>query len=798
MEHITSGARTALVIAAAEALASHYEYIQKEHLVIGICSLEKIHQITGNHPLDPVLLANLMNEHKIIEHCLKTQNITCISLRRALRKKVGFGHFNHPDGIIHRDKSCRNLFQKAVSFTGSDKSQNLTSSLSLFLAILNEPGAIIDELFKENQMDRGALENSLRTVLAENIVGTPATDSRLSAENPGNLSKIPYLDAFGRDLTKEAKEGLLTPVIGRREEIKQVLQILLRKNKNNPVLVGEAGVGKTAIIEAIAQRIADGKSEPSIDNKKIIAISGGHLIGGTQYRGELHKRLTGIIDEVHANPDIILFIDEIHTLLGTSRGEGVVDATNILKPALSQGRFRCIGCTTPHEYNRYIESDPALERRFEKVIISEPDKATAVLILEELKKEFEKFHAVRITEPAVAAAVNLSIRFDPVHRLPDKAIDLLDRACTEVRLPELSLHFEKDKSNDLKIKDELIIDQLSIARVLSKKMMIPIEVITSELGYGTETRLSGLSDFLNRRIIGQSNAIQALSHRLLMSHTGLGNRMGPLGVFLFLGPTGVGKTTLALSLAEYLFGSQDDIIRLDMSEFMGKSSHTKLIGSPPGYIRSDEEGILSSFLQKKPYCVVLLDEIEKAHPDIMDLFLQVFDEGRIGDNKGHIIDVKNVIFIITSNIRESAPSGPDSDKEFGVFYKNSKTGDEEIHKILRTYFKPEFLNRIDEIVMFNTLTKLDIKNILIPILEGITLKIKDSFDISLIMDEKVIEYITKRGYDPSYGARKLRRVVEDLIEKPLSQMIAKKELQNHKSWNIVIVDNNISFSPGSE
>jgi ATP-dependent Clp protease ATP-binding subunit ClpC len=795
---LSLGVRTALTIAAAEALVSKHEYIRKEHLLIGICSLDKIDDLITNHDIDSQSLTAVKEEYRVIEDCLRNAGGSSVFVRRTVRKKMGVGSSDHPDRIIHRDAECRTLFQESAQIPDLKKTNGPITCLYLLYKIIHVPGLIIEQTFRENKVD---LDN-LKSVVKTSLIDSHSIPQEIELSSRNNSSdfteKTPYLISFARDLTKEAKDGSFTPLIGRREELKQILQILLRKNKNNPVLVGEPGVGKTAIIEALAQRIADGKTDRFFKNKRILAISGGHLIAGTKYRGELHKRLTGIIDEVNNNPDVILFIDEVHTLLGTSSGEGVVDATNILKPALSQGRFRCIGCTTPHEYSKYIESDPALERRFEKVTVSEPDKETAIKVLAGLKEIFEKHHGVKISDSAITASVILSIRFDPIHFLPDKAIDLLDRACTEIRLPELSLNFEKDLNKDQKIKDELIIDQLSIARVLSRKMTIPLEVITSEIGCGTETRLAGLSDFLQTKIIGQDHAIRALSNRLLMSHTGLGNRRGPLGVFLFLGPTGVGKTTLALSLAEYLFGSDDDIIRLDMSEFMDKSSHTKLIGSPPGYIRSDEEGILTGFLKKKPYCVVLLDEIEKAHPDIMDIFLQVFDEGRISDNKGQVIDVKNVIFIITSNIRESTPSGPDSDKEFGVFYKSSKTGDEEIHKVLRTYFKPEFLNRIEEIVMFNTLTKPDIKNILIPILEGVTLKIKDSFDISIMIDEKVIEYITNKGYDPSYGARKLRRVVEDLIEKPLSQMIVKKELHNHKSWNVVIVNDDISFSPGRE
>jgi ATP-dependent Clp protease ATP-binding subunit ClpC len=481
------------------------------------------------------------------------------------------------------------------------------------------------------------------------------------------------------------------------------------------------------------------------------------------------------LQEVQTHAEIILFIDELHTLVGAGQvGEGSMDAANLIKPALARGELRCIGATTISEYRRNIEADPALERRFEKIIIAEPSRDDALEILKGLRGKWEEHHRARISDAAMSAAVDLSIRFDADHQLPDKAIDLLDKAGARAKIPMLSMK-AGDKESSGAVLGE--VTELTIARVLSEKIGVPLDVITGQLGGAEKSRLLELEAFLKKRVIGQDEAIARVCKRLIMAHAALAERSGPLAVFLFLGPSGVGKTELARSLAEFLFGSESDMIRLDMSEYMEEHSFSKMIGSPPGYIGHEEEGQLTGKLRTKPHTIVLLDEIEKAHPRIFDLFLQVFDDGRLTDSKGRTADAKNAIFIMTSNLSANKQA------ELGIV--PSKQNDADILREVAKHFRPELINRINEQIIFKSLDQDDVQKILAPMLAEIQANLEKQYQVKLEIDEAAKVFIAQEGYDPKYGARELRRVVERLVQIPLSELILAGKLKKASKWKLI-------------
>ncbi len=491
-------------------------------------------------------------------------------------------------------------------------------------------------------------------------------DSKITAPLPKFSlpdSDTPYLNQYGDDLTRKAREGRIHQVIGRRDETLLIIQTLARRSKNNPVLVGEPGVGKTAIVENLAIRAVQGK-DPVLAGQRIVELNMGMLVSGTKYRGEFEERLTKILEELSSVPNIILFIDEIHTVVGAGSAGGSSDAANILKPALARGNLKCIGATTIAEYRRYIEKDAALERRFEKIIINEPSRDEALEILKGIKSEYEKHHNIRISNKALEAAVDLSIRFDSDHRLPDKAIDLLATAASKTELPMLSMGPDAARQPKIQGQDGSEVTENTIAQVLSEKINVPFEVIFGKTQTGESSQLLELEAKIKKELIGQDKAVEQVCQRLQMAYAGLGRRRGPLAVFIFLGPSGVGKTELARLLAAYLLGSESDMIRIDMSEYMEEHSVAKLIGSPPGYVGHEEEGQLTGKLRTKPHAVVLFDEVEKAHSRVFDLFLQLFDEGRLTDSKGRTVDAANAIFIMTSNIS--------ADKRAGFIYETLK------------------------------------------------------------------------------------------------------------------------------
>jgi ATP-dependent Clp protease ATP-binding subunit ClpC len=778
MKELSFGANSAWQIAAGEAAAGKYQFIESDHILIGVCSLEKVSMGLKNAELDPRSLEIIRAESDAIEDILKGFEMDSIQFRRQIRTKLGQGNFTHTERVVHRSPNCKRIFEKAMHLAGD---MGEVSCVHLLAAMLEEPSQVLSSVLNEAGVDA----QNMRACALANTQGKAAGDEEPQHVQPGEQKSAQkgthYLDKYGRDLTREAREGKLGPFIGRRQELLQMIQTLARRSKNNPVLVGEAGVGKTAIAEALALRIVNGKDSQVLEGKRIIELNMGALVGGTKYRGEFEERLTSILEEASANPEIILFIDEIHTVVGAGRTEGSTDAANIMKPALSRGDLRCIGATTISEYRRYIESDPALERRFEKIIVNEPSPEEALEILQGLRPKWESHHQVRITDQALQSAIDLSIRFDGDHQLPDKAIDLVDKAGACTRIPVLSMRFDvKDISPADATRPAYPggeVNELTIAKVMAEKAGIPLEVINSRLAGIDRSRLLELEAFLKSKIIGQDQAMESICQRLLMAHAGLVKRRGPLAVFLFLGPTGVGKTETARSLAEFLFGDGAEMIRLDMSEFMEEHSVAKLIGSPPGYVGHEEEGQLTGKLRTKPYAVVLLDEIEKAHERVFDLFLQVFDEGRLTDSKGRTADARNAIFIMTSNIA--------ADKHAGLGFLAEDETSAAVGQEVTRKFRPEFINRIDEQIFFRSLDEEDVRQILKPMLKEIGENLQQQYQVSLEIDPEAERFLAQAGYNPQYGVRELRRTVERLIQVPLSRMILGGAMLEHKKWLLV-------------
>lgn len=690
-------------------------------------------------------------------------NIDKIKLRRHLRGILGQGSYHHTENVIHRSKDCKNYFGKAAEIAQSHNSQNI-NVFHILIALVNNSGMFISKA----TLDFGikvedfkiAAERFDRELNEPVNVGIGRGNEQV---HNAEKSKPPFLDKYGRDLTSLARENKIGPIIERRAETLQIIRTLTRKTKKNPVLIGNPGVGKTAIVEGLALRIARGNLTQLLRNKRVIELNIGSLVAGTKYRGEFEERLNRIILEASSIPDIILFIDEIHTLIGAGSAEGVaMDAADIMKPALGRGDITCIGATTIAEYRKYIEKDPALERRFQPIIIKEPSFEETINILSKL---YESRKEVQIDSSAIRAAVDLSVKYIHDRQLPDKAIDILEEACSRVKVPELSIYGSDDKAA---IFNSVVTAEI-VANVVSDLTGIPVQSLSKK----EKERFINMSEIIKERVIGQDEAVEKISQAIRMQMAGLKDTKKPIGVFLFLGPTGVGKTELAKALAEFLFGSDDEIIRIDMSEFMEKHTISKLIGAPPGYIGHDEEGLLTGRLRNKPYSVVLLDEIEKAHPDIFNLFLQVFDEGRLTDSKGRTIDAKNALFIMTSNI------GTEFSYKEPIGFIHPGSGDgitirEDIQSKLKQTFRKEFLNRIDEVIFFKPLEQDALIRIATNMLDELRVKLELK-GIQLDIKDKALELLLKEGYDPLNGARPLKRALERLVVKPLSERLLKNE-----------------------
>jgi ATP-dependent Clp protease ATP-binding subunit ClpC len=629
-------------------------------------------------------------------------------------------------------------------------------------------------------------------------------------------SRTPTLDEFGRDLTELARQGKLDPVIGRHTEVERVMQILARRTKNNPVLVGPPGVGKTAIVEGLAQRIIHGDVPDALKNKRIVALDLAGLVAGTKYRGEFEERMKRVLEEVRkAQGEVVLFIDELHTLVGAGAAEGAIDASNIMKPALARGELQCIGATTMDEYRKYIERDAALERRFQPVQVREPSQEEAIEILKGLRDRYESHHRVIITDSAIEAAVRLSSRYINDRFLPDKAIDLVDEASSRVRLqqslPPLELrrakgklemldkdiqslrqqgHYEqaaelerrrRELLDDIERMEEeweaqrqemtTLVTEHDVAQIVQSWTGIPV----SRLVEGETQKLLRIEEELHKRVIGQHEAVSAVARALRRARSGLKDPKRPMGTFIFLGPTGVGKTELARALAAYLFDNENNLIRIDMSEYMERFNVSRLIGAPPGYVGYEEGGVLTEAVRRQPYSVVLLDEIEKAHPDVFNLLLQVMEDGRLTDSQGHTVDFRNTIIIMTSNVGVRSIV-----EEDGVGFRKSRTSPDDPRAYeamknrmldeMKKLFRPEFLNRVDEVIVFHPLTREEILQI-VDLMVGRVQEQLQSHRMQLILEPAVKELLAEKGYDPNFGARPLRRVVQQLIEDPLSEQL---------------------------
>ena len=611
-----------------------------------------------------------------------------------------------------------------------------------------EYGNIFRYLDRNEMLDRGKDEPEKE---AEEEV--PQIRIRAVREDGEEVKSVSPLEEFGYDITKAAREGKLDPLVGREAEIQRVIQILGRRRKNNPMLVGDPGVGKSAIVEGIAIKIVTGDIPPVLADKRLISLDMGSIVAGTKYRGDFEKRLKSIINEVAQNPDVILFIDEFHTIMGAGGASGSLDAANMLKPALARGEIQCIGATTMDEFRKNVEKDGALDRRFQKIVVERTDIAHTISILDRAKINYEKYHNVIYTDEAIEACVRMSERYITDRCLPDKAIDVMDETGSMVRLqnPGKTIHVSAE----------------DVAAMISKMTGIPSGQIAENEG----TKLMKMSEKLKSRIIGQDEAIEKVVRAIQRGRAGIKDPGKPIGTFIFFGPTGVGKTQLAKSLAEYLFDSEDNMIRLDMSEYMEKFNVSRLIGAPPGYVGFEEGGQLSERVRRKPYCVVLLDEIEKAHPDVFNLLLQVMDEGRLTDSTGRTVSFRNTILIMTSNVGSRELDEYGSGVGFSTSLKNVQINRKNVlEKAVKKAFPPEFINRVDEQIFFNPLTKEDIAKIIDIELKGLRRRVKEAgFELTITPSAK--KFVADAGFDPSYGARPLERAIRKYIEDPVSEHI---------------------------
>jgi len=775
-----------------------------------------------------ILLGILEQGDNVVIQFLSELGISPETIRSKIEEKIEYGkETDQPENIPFTPQ-----VKQVLGYSWDEARQLGHSYVSVehvFLALLREQTGIAAKVMHELGISASTTREVIFRLLGEKVE---------NPEVPKKKTDTPTLDAFGRDLTWFAEKAKLDPVIGREREIERIIQILSRRTKNNPVLTGEAGVGKTAIVEGLAQKIIEGKIPPTLKGKRVIALDLGLLVAGTKYRGEFEERIKKIMAEISKAGNIILFIDELHTIIGTGSTEGSLDAANILKPALSRGELQCIGATTLNEYRKSIEGDAALERRFQSVMVEAPTADQTLEILRGIRKRYEDYHKVEISDEALEAAVNLSMRYITDRQLPDKAVDLIDEAASKVMLlssdlpQELKeLHSKLESINAKKqtairkqnfemasvLRDEenliresikrmptqtksniaeRIVTAENVAEIVSVWTGVPVVQLTEE----ETSRLLGMEVKIKERIIGQDKAITALAKAVRRAKAGLKDPKRPTGSFLFLGPSGVGKSELAKVLAGFMFGSEDAIVRIDMSEYTEKHTTSRLIGSPPGYVGYDEGGQLTEPIRRKPYSIVLFDEVEKASPEVVNLLLQVLEDGRLTDSTGRAVNFKNTVIIMTSNvgakfIEKSTSFGfKQSGNKDDADYQKMK---ERIQDELRREFRPEFLNRIDDTVIFRSLSKEDIKQIVDVMLGDLRKRIQAK-KLILELDEKAKDVLSDKGYDPHHGARPLRRTIQELIEDPMADMLLSNQIKENEIVEATGLDGKITFNVKKE
>ncbi|MBQ8767600.1 MAG: ATP-dependent Clp protease ATP-binding subunit [Clostridia bacterium] len=771
---------------------SGHTYIGSEHVLLGI--LDTTDSVAGK--------------------LLNSKGVTYSRIYEVICQTVGTGVPTelNPADFTPRSKHIIENALMLASSTG----QSLAGTEHILISLCREGSGYACQILNRAGVSPQSL---IRDIAA--VAGNKNSQQKSYGQQGKKSNSV--LEKFSRDLTSLARENKIDPVIGRENEIQRVIQILSRRSKNNPCLIGEPGVGKTAIAEGLALKIAKGTVPELLKDKKIVSLDLTGMVAGTKYRGDFEERIKGIIDEVKDSKDIILFIDEVHTLIGTGSAEGAVDAANILKPSLARGELQLIGATTIDEYRKNIEKDAALERRFQPVTVGEPSTDEAVEILKGIRDKYEAHHKVKITDEAVKSAVMLSHRYIGDRFLPDKAIDLIDEACSKVRLESLtppdeikemenrlsSLSAEKemavnqqDFERAAKLRDEekslqqelnsqkakwqssaperdLQVTETEIAEIVSDWTGVPVSRMTQE----ESEKLLNMESEIHKRIVGQEKAVSAVSRAIRRGRAGLKDPKRPMGTFLFCGPTGVGKTELTKALAEAMFGDENAMIRLDMSEFMEKHTVSKLIGSPPGYVGFDEGGQLTEKVRRKPYSVILFDEIEKAHPDVFNALLQILDDGILTDSQGRKVDFKNCVIIMTSNV--GARLINEEKATFGFAASENSHSEEKIKEAvmseLKNTFRPEFLNRIDDTIVFTRLSEDDIKEIAKRLLKGLEKRMSD-IEITMTFDDSVVDFVSKAGYDKIYGARPLKRSIQTNIEDVLSEKILYKSIEKGKSY----------------
>ncbi len=811
----TERAQHALQFAQDAAMQMGHAYVGSEHLILGL-----IREGSG-----------------IASRALAAYNVTEERVIRKIEELIGFNGIPLPiKGMTPRTKRIIE-----ISFAEAQRmGQNFVGTEQLLIAILREGESVGFRVLLECGVDPQKLYNDIMRLYSGQTVSgqrmeAGAQDAGSLYANTNQYGKTSVIDQFSRDLTALARGNGIDPVLGRENEIERVVQILSRRTKNNPCLIGEPGVGKTAIVEGLAQRIVDGNLPETLKDKRVLTLDLSSMVAGTKYRGEFEERLKKAIDEVKNAKNIILFIDELHTLIGAGAAEGAIDAANILKPSLARGELQVIGATTLDEYRKYIEKDSALERRFQPIMVNEPSEDEAVAILKGIRDKYEAHHNVEITDSAIEEAVRLSVRYINDRFLPDKAIDLIDEAASKLRLkgymapPKLKdLDKQLEKLNNEKVEAVRQQDFEKAAKMRDKERQLKEELEKQKLRWDTGKRherprvtaseiedivahwtgipvkklaesegqrLLKLEEILHKRVVGQNDAVTSLSKAIRRGRVGLKDPKRPIGSFIFLGPTGVGKTELAKALAEAMFGSEDAIIRVDMSEYMEKHSVSRMVGSPPGYVGHEEGGQLTEKIRRKPYSVILFDEIEKAHPDVFNILLQILEDGILTDSQGRRVDFRNTVLIMTSNVgahelqdkrflgfatRDDAKASEDN-------YNKLKTG---IIEELKKAFKPEFLNRIDDIIVFRPLTVDEITVIAHKMLEGLSARLAMK-DIAVQYDDAVIAMLAKNSFDEKYGARPLRRAIQSKIEDYIAEELLEGAMREGHNYRIIIEDDKV-------